>query len=198
MVLLEPGYNGTVPDEGYIRIAGVNYRISELEIGEDREHAKISIYRFGKPLYLHYSYALFTTDSVSEMPLTSYEALLAALNSLNAFYYGGVNATKVRATAGTNAGLIKVGVTKLYSILALNPAAVAAYLKLFDMNTTPVAGTDIPLMTFDTRLLPAGPVSFGIAVDLHHGLAMTITAGADDGDHTAVAAGDVMVTLVWE
>lgn len=198
MILLEPGYNGSALDAGYIRIDGADYRISELSIVEDRSNGKLGINRFDTVLYVKQGYAQFTTDDTLLTPMASYDALLEALNGLNAYYFGGVNATKVLAAASTNALLIKPGPTKLHSIMALNPAGADAYLKIYDLGDTPVPGTDTPVMTFDTKLLPAGPVTFGAAVDFHNGLAMAITAVADDSDNTAVGAGDVMVTVVWE
>lgn len=198
MILLKPGYKGADLDAGYIRIDGADYRIADLDIVEDRKNGMLGINRFGAQLYIPMGYDQYTTDDTGLTPIASYDALLEALNGLNAYYFGGVNAKKVLSAATTNALLIKPGPTRLHSIMALNPAGAEAYLKIFDIGDTPDPSSDTPVMTFDTKLLPAGPVTFGAAVDFHNGLAIAITAVAADGDATAVGAGDVMVTLVWE
>ncbi len=198
MVLLEPGYRGSVPDAGYIRINGTDHKIAELEIVEDLPNGKLGINRFGKVICLPMRYSYYTVDGTGFAPMDGYEALLQALAGLHAYRYSGAHAVKIRSVSGTNEQLLTVGRTQLHAIVVWNGSGHAAFLKLFDKSESPVPGTDVPLMTFDTLLLPGGAVTFGAPVIFDRGLGICITALGDDGDNHAVGDGDVIVTLVWE
>jgi hypothetical protein len=199
MILLEPGYNGSVPDAAYIRIDGLDYKISELTIIEDKPNQLISISRYNINLYDLISYDLFSTDTGGSLtPVASYDDLLDALRALNTYSDPGVKARKLRSTASTNVHLVKVGPTLLHAVLAMNAGGASAYLKLFDVSNTPDPATETPVITLDTRLLPAGPLTFGANVNFRKGLAIAVVAGADDGDNTPVGLGDVILTLLYE
>jgi len=198
-ILIEPGYNGSVPDPAYVRIDGTDLQISRLSILENKAEGAISICMDGAVLLDTIPYDLFEIEILGAVvPIADYDNLLATLHALHVYNYPGNAVRKLRSAAGNNAQLIKVGSTMLYSVLAFNPKGADAYLKLFDMTGTPDPAIDTPVMTFDTRLLPAAPLTFGTAVHFRSGLAIAVVADGDDGDNTSVSAGDVIVTLIYE
>jgi len=198
MILLQPGYNGSVPDPSFLRIDNVDYALRYLGIAEDADNNKLALTYKGSMLIYPLSYDQYTIDDTAYTPLASYDDLLDALRALNAYYDPGVKTKKLRSAAGTNAHVIKVGGAKLYSILVMNATGANAYLKLFDSSGAPAPATDTPLITLDTKLLPAGPLTFGAVVNFRKGLAIAITAVADDGDDTPVGAGDLILSLFYE
>lgn len=198
MVLLQQGYSGSVLDPAYIRLSGTDYKISELQIVQYPADGLITLLLNGAVLFEQLSYDLFTIDDTDYTPLSSYQVLIETLATLNLYQYPGVKAKKLRSLSGINTHMIKPGATSLYSIIALNGTGNNAFLKIYDMDGTPDVLTDIPVMTFDTRLLPAAPLTFGTAVSFQKGLALAITGASDDNDNTPVAAGDVIVTMIYE
>jgi hypothetical protein len=97
------------------------------------------------------------------------------------------NATSVKTAAGT------LGIIKAY-----NNGSSPAYLKLYDLATTPTVGTST---VADSHMMPAGGglcLNLGPAGDAYStGIAFAITANAVDTDATAVAANQVIVNLSY-
>ncbi len=97
------------------------------------------------------------------------------------------NATSVKATAGT-----------VYSLVASNTGAAAAFLKLYNKASAPTVGTDVPVLTI---ALPAsGTVTVPFGATGHRfatGIALAITNLAADSDATAVAANQVKVLTAY-
>lgn len=97
------------------------------------------------------------------------------------------NATSVKATAGT-----------VYSLVASNTGAAAAFLKLYNKASAPTVGTDVPVLTIS---IPAGgTVTIPFGATGHRfttGIALAITNLAADSDTTAVAAGQVKVLTAY-
>lgn len=102
----------------------------------------------------------------------------------------------LNSAATTNATSVSGSPRTVYSIVAGNINAAARYLKLYDKAAAPVVGVDTPVLTIP---LPAGDVrqvSFGaLGHRFANGVALAITAAAADADVTAVAAGDLKVTV---
>lgn len=98
---------------------------------------------------------------------------------------------RVNSAASVNNTLVNSGRTNLNALVVSNTGGAAAFLKLYDKATAPVAGTDTPTITISvpasgTVSLP-GPLPFSL------GLGLAITNLAADADTTAVAAGQVKV-----
>lgn len=198
MILLQPGYNGSVPDPAFLRIDGIDFALRFLGIVDNAEDEKLGITYKGSMIVYPLGYDQFTTDDIGYTPMASYDDLLDALRDLNAFTDPGVKARKLRSVAGVNAHLVKPGPVQLFSLLVMNVAGTNAYLKLFDISGIPDPAIDTPLITLDTKLLPAGPLTFGTTVNFRKGLAIAIVAGADDGDSTPVGAGDLLLSLFYQ
>jgi len=104
---------------------------------------------------------------------------------------------RIKSAASTNAQVIKASPTALLFINALNTAAAARYLKIYDKASAPTLASDLPILTL---LLPATNsqtqlvlTDFGIA--LANGLAIAIVTNLVDTDATAIAANDVYLTI---
>lgn len=102
------------------------------------------------------------------------------------------------AAGTTNATLVKAGASLLAVAVLVNPSAAAKFVKLFNGVAAPVPGTDTPVMSV---LVPAGqtvsPNLGPFAMRFTLGLGYCITNLPADLDATAVAAGDVIVSLAY-
>jgi hypothetical protein len=102
------------------------------------------------------------------------------------------------AAATTNQTLVKKGPGRLVSIIAVNMNAAVRYLKFYDTNQVPVAGTGTPIRRY---AIPASTTGLGfvlapmVPMGFFQGLAFTIVNGVADTDATAIAANDVVLTL---
>lgn len=103
---------------------------------------------------------------------------------------------KAISVATTNATSVTNVLTRLHSLCLQGTTATARYVKLYNKATTPVVGTDIPVLTF---MVPANGQmvnpEFGFGVKFPLGLAFAITAGVADADTAVVAANDVIVNM---
>jgi hypothetical protein len=104
------------------------------------------------------------------------------------------------AAATTNATLIKAGPGQIISITAINVNAAVRYLKLYDSNRSPSAGTGTPVRRYGIPgatagagfiLVPTLPMKFV------NGIAFTMTTGVADTDATALTANDVILTIEY-
>ncbi|WP_434857585.1 hypothetical protein [Bradyrhizobium sp. HKCCYLR20261] len=109
---------------------------------------------------------------------------------------------KLVSAASTNATLVKTGNTILWGGLVTNVSASVKYIKFYNKATAPVIGTDVPVLVV---AIPAGQVvslldlvgawaGFKAVLGLGYGL----TGGSADSDTAAVAAGDVIVSIVYQ
>jgi hypothetical protein len=104
------------------------------------------------------------------------------------------------AAATDNATLIKKGAGKIVSIFAVNVNAAVRYLKFYDTNILPVAGTGRPIRRY---AIPASTTGLGfvlaptVPMGFFLGLAFTIVNGVADTDATAIAANDVILTIEY-
>lgn len=109
---------------------------------------------------------------------------------------GGVGPYKnINVGAGA---LIKAAVGQIYTLQATNLAAAPRFLKLYNKATTPVVGTDIPVMTF---AIPAGQTMLWTAADIGHplssGIGIAATTGVADADATLAGANEVVVNALY-
>jgi hypothetical protein len=84
----------------------------------------------------------------------------------------------------------------LHTVLIANTTAAVKYVKFYDKATAPTVGTDTPAATI------AAPASTTFVLALANlpfrsGIGFGITGAAGDSDTTAVAAGDIILTLVY-
>ena len=113
---------------------------------------------------------------------------------------GGVSASKLISSAGTNATSIKASAGQLYGLFATNANAAPRYLKIYNKATAPVVGSDVPLQTY---LIPGNAAGAGFTRYIPHGIpftvgiALAITAGAADADASAIGAAEVIVNLEY-
>jgi hypothetical protein len=102
------------------------------------------------------------------------------------------------SAASTNATSVKTSVGTLLTVTAYNFNASARYLKIYSKASAPTVGTDVPVLTIK---LPPGETTtpnlgtYGVRIAT--GIAYAITANPADSDATAVAAGDVKLTLTY-
>jgi len=111
---------------------------------------------------------------------------------------GGAFTTNFRllaSAASTNATNVKSKPGNLYIMIMHSNRASDCYLKLYDKATTPVPGTDTPVMTItipgtSTAQLLQIPFS-SIGYHFSAGIGFAITANVADADTTAIAASDI-------
>ena len=106
--------------------------------------------------------------------------------------------TNVNSAATTNALLIKSTAGTVFSLTATNINAAVRFLKLYNMTTTPVVGTSVPILTL---AIPPGGVldlDFGaLGRRFTSGIGMAITALGPDADATVVTVGDTKVSIAF-
>lgn len=95
----------------------------------------------------------------------------------------------------TNDALIRGYQTALVSLTACNNGAANAFIKIFDKATAPISGTDTPIMVFTVG--PSQFISFTGSLPIKLGLGIAITNLVADLDNTAVAAGQVKISLQY-
>lgn len=106
------------------------------------------------------------------------------------------------STASTNANNVKASAGRLKSIHVINNNAAPRYLKIFNKATTPVPGTDTPVLNFEIPANGAG-ANFGSGfvedfnVLLSSGIGIAITGGQALLDATAISAGDVTLNMTY-
>ena len=112
----------------------------------------------------------------------------------------GTTPYKLIAQNSTNETNIKATGGNLYSITAIGLTSTVTYLKLYDLDTTPSVGTDVPVMTIP---VPANTQGAGVTIPFLYGVNFTlgigiaITALSADDDTTAVDADSVIINLTY-
>ena len=115
---------------------------------------------------------------------------------------GSLTAHKLISAASTNATLVKSGAGRLYGGLLCNTSASWRYFKIFNKTAAaPIIGTDVPVATIGIPPGQAISVATALACDIGYylssGSGYVITGAAADADATAIAAGDVIVLLLY-
>lgn len=114
---------------------------------------------------------------------------------------GGLSAYSVISLATTNGANVKASAGQIYVLIATNINAAVRYLKLYNKATAPVVGTDTPVARF---AIPGNAGGAGFVIPIPDGLAFAagigvgLTTGSADGDTGAVAAGDIIVNVLYK
>lgn len=99
---------------------------------------------------------------------------------------------------GTTGQVARDGPGRLFGWHFANSGASGVFVKLYDAAEAPQVGTDAPLMTL---FVPAAGVlasRYPNGITFTSGISVAATAGAEDGDTQAPAAGAVVVNLFHE
>jgi hypothetical protein len=148
-------------------------------------------------------------DAQAQKAIAAYIVNSAALNvalssqvmNLAPVVSSGANSVHhLSSAATTNATSVKGSTGVISGGCIMNTSAGTKYFKLFQKATAPTVGTDVPVCTIP---IPAGQClmlgalfgTFGYRMTT--GIAYAITGAYTDLDTTAVAAGDVLVQLVY-
>jgi hypothetical protein len=113
----------------------------------------------------------------------------------------GLSVGKIISAASTNATSVKGSAGQVYGIVATNINAAVRYLKLYNKASSPTVGTDTPVMTIP---IPGNTAGAGIVIDIPQGLAFAtgiaaaITTGVADSDTGAVAANEIVVSILYK
>lgn len=102
------------------------------------------------------------------------------------------------AAATTNATSVKASAGQVYTIHVYNVSAAVKFLKLYNKATAPTVGTDTPV---ETHAIPAAN---WVRIDYTNhgnpfatGIGYALTGGGADSDTTALAAGDVVLNMLY-
>lgn len=109
----------------------------------------------------------------------------------------GYTVAKLVSAATTNATSTKASAGQLYGWVLANTTAAFKYFKLFNKASAPTVGTDTPYMTIPVPPNSCVTVEFENGIKFGAGIAFAITGAVGDMDTTAVAVGDVVVTLLY-
>ncbi len=120
---------------------------------------------------------------------------------------GAFSTLKLLSAATTNATSAKASAGRLYGGQIANFSTSPRYLKLYNKASAPTVGTDSPALTI---VLPgAASASTPVTVSINQaltgdlgvlfttGIAFAVTGAVADSDTTAIAAGDVLVNLLY-
>ena len=105
------------------------------------------------------------------------------------------------STASTNATVVKAssGIITTITAVSLSEETVS-YLKLYDKATSPIVGTDIPIMTIP---IPTNLQGAGIVIPIPNGLfflngiSLSITSGVIDSDTGSILANNVVLNFTY-
>lgn len=115
---------------------------------------------------------------------------------------GGLSIGKKISGASTNATSLKASAGQVYSIYAHNTNAAVRYLKLYNKASSPTVGTDTPVMTLPIPGSTAGNGfvldTGGLGVEFATGIAYALTTGVADSDTGAVAADEIVLTILYK
>lgn len=111
---------------------------------------------------------------------------------------GGCSTYHRKATADTNAAVIKASAGQIYGIDLFNFKAATVYLKFYDKASTPNLASDVPILVIPWFQLWARTVDFPLGVQFSTGIAIAITAGIADTDTTALVANDCVLNVLYK
>lgn len=96
----------------------------------------------------------------------------------------------------TNETLVKNAAGSVKSILAQNTTGAAKFVRFYNMNTVPTPGTDVPIFVLAIPANSSKEIFAELAFSA--GIAFSITGAAAANDATAVAAGDVVLSVFYK
>lgn len=110
---------------------------------------------------------------------------------------------KVVSAASTNATLVKAAPGAIAGYFFTNQHATDwGWLKLYNLAVAPTVGTSVPTLTFG--LPPGGAANIdltgakGEGIAFGTGIALALTGDEDDADNTNVAAGALVINLLFD
>lgn len=113
---------------------------------------------------------------------------------------GGLSIKKTVSAASTNATNAKATAGQVYGWFLSNINAAPRYFKLYDKASAPTVGTDVPVMTILIPGNSAGAgtnIEYSMGIPFATGIAYALTTGVGDADAGAVAAGEIVVNLLY-
>ncbi|TXH52076.1 MAG: hypothetical protein E6Q97_16915 [Desulfurellales bacterium] len=151
-----------------------------------------------------------STDLASAMPVAVQGGLLSAAQSGTWLAYPAIAAAaatgvaltpqRLISAATTNSTLVKSTAGRLAAGVVSNTSATIKYFKLYNKATAPTIGTDTPVFTIPIPPTSTIPLAEIVGIYGHSfslGIGYGITGAFADADTTAVAAGDVIVNLMY-
>lgn len=147
-----------------------------------------------------------TTNGV-DVDVTRLPALAAGTNTIGNVIpvpntSGGLSIGKLISAGSTNATSLKGSAGQVYSIYAHNTNAAVRYLKLYNKATSPTVGTDTPVITFPIPGNTAGNGAVldtgGMGIAFGTGIAYATTVGVADANASAVAADEIVLTILYK
>jgi hypothetical protein len=107
------------------------------------------------------------------------------------------NTYSVNSLASTNAALIQAGPSRLRGCYINNASAAPKWVRFYNKATAPVPGTDIPVLVVAVPASSSKENALDEGVLFSLGLGVSITGAAPANDSTAVAAGDVQLSVEY-
>ena len=115
---------------------------------------------------------------------------------------GGLSIGKLISANSTNATSLKGSAGQVYTIYAHNVNAAVRYLKIYNKASSPTVGTDTPVITFPIPGNTAGNGAVldtgGMGIAFATGIAYAVTTGVADSDTAAVAANEIVLTILYK
>lgn len=99
---------------------------------------------------------------------------------------------------GTNTTSLRTFPTRFLGMNAGNTTATPKYIKVFDYNTVPVLGTNVPVMNIMIPAMGAVTIERKWLINMGTGFSIAITGGSALLDSTPVAAGDVVLNISYQ
>lgn len=102
------------------------------------------------------------------------------------------------SSANNNATLVKATTCWLYTIWCTNVNAAIRFLKFYDVNVVPNPAVHLPAFVCGIPGAAAGAggsLALPVGLTFFTGLGIAIVAGAADTDNTAVAAGEIVISI---
>jgi hypothetical protein len=128
--------------------------------------------------------------SIANTPIVTLSPSPATANSLTGL--------SINSLATTNATAVKAAAGNLFEITVINRGASAIAVPLYNRTTAPAPQADVPTFTIICPANDFRAVEFGsYGKRFNTGLALAITGGTALFDNTAVAAGQVQVSLSY-
>ena len=104
----------------------------------------------------------------------------------------GTEGVKVLSAANTNCQLVRTGQLSLYQITAINTTVTPWFLKLYDLNRTPLPASDVSMQSLPIPGNTQGSgfsVPYPVGLGLLNGLAICMTGAIADTDTSSASTG---------
>lgn len=110
----------------------------------------------------------------------------------------GTTTSNLNSAATTNATNLKATAGLLYSVTANNTTAAAKFIRFYNLAAAPTVGTSTPVLVITVPANSSVSFSWPLGMTFSTGIGYSITNAAAYLDATAVAAGDVQLTVQWQ